>query len=74
MRYLLDTNIISNVAKPSPSPSLLAWMAKQRDEDLFITFLTVAEIRRGILESQQANIATNLRIGSSDPKGFDLSP
>lgn len=50
MRYLLDTNIISNVIKVQPSESLLAWMAGQRDEDLFISSLTVAEIRRGILE------------------------
>lgn len=49
-RYLLDTTIISNVVKPQPSESLLAWWAEQRDEDLFIASLTVAEIRRGILE------------------------
>ena len=49
-RYLLDTNIISNVVKPQPSEALLNWMALQRDEDLFIASLTVAEIRRGILE------------------------
>ncbi|MFK4808667.1 PIN domain-containing protein [Devosia sp. ZW T5_3] len=49
-RYLLDTNIISNVVKPQPSESLLAWMSTQRDEDLFIASLTVAEICRGILE------------------------
>lgn len=50
MRYLLDTNIISNFTKPAPSDSLIAWMAEQLDEDLFITSLTVAEIRRGVLE------------------------
>ena len=49
-RYLLDTNIISNVTKPTPSETLLAWMGEQVDEDLFIASLTVAEIRRGILE------------------------
>ncbi len=49
-RYLLDTNIISNVVKPQPSEPLLVWMAAQRDDDLFIASLTVAEIRRGILE------------------------
>jgi predicted nucleic acid-binding protein len=36
MRYLLDTNIISNITKPTPSESLLAWMADQKDDDLFI--------------------------------------
>ncbi len=50
MRYLLDTNILSNITKPEPSASLLSWMADQADDDLFIASLTVAEIHRGILE------------------------
>lgn len=53
MRYLLDTNILSNVTKAEPSTSLLTWMADQADEDLFITSLTVAEIHRGILEKPE---------------------
>ena len=51
MRYLLDTNIISNITKSIPSGSLVAWMSKQVDDDLFIASLTVAEIRRGVLET-----------------------
>lgn len=50
MRYLLDTNILSNITKPEPSTSLLTWMADQIDDDLFIASLTIAEIHRGILE------------------------
>ena len=49
-RYLLDTDIISNAVKPQPSALLFNWMEVQRDEDLFVASLTVAEIRRGILE------------------------
>ena len=49
-RYLLDTNIISNATKPAPSKSLVEWMAEQYDDDLFISSLTIAEIRRGILD------------------------
>lgn len=49
-RYLLDTNIISNVTRPAPSESLMPWMADQADEDLCISSLTIAEVRRGILE------------------------
>lgn len=49
-RYLLDTNVISNVVKPQPSERLIDWMAAQRDEDLFVASLTLAEIWRGILE------------------------
>ena len=51
MRFLLDTNIISNVTKPKPSELLLAWMSEQNDEDFFIASLTLAEIRRGVLEN-----------------------
>jgi toxin FitB len=50
MRYLLDTNIISNLTRPKPSTSLVAWMADQADDQLFISSLTVAEIRRGVLQ------------------------
>jgi toxin FitB len=50
MRFLLDTNIISNIIKPAPSESLLTWMSEQSDQDLYIASLTVAEIYRGVLE------------------------
>ena len=49
-RYLLDTIIISDAVKPQPSALLSDWMAAQHDEDLFVASLTLAEIRRGILE------------------------
>jgi predicted nucleic acid-binding protein len=49
-RFLLDTDIISNVTKPAPSEPLIAWLSEQADEDLFIASLTVAEIWFGVLE------------------------
>ena len=49
-RYLLDTNVIGNALKPVPSPALAAWMSTQADDDLFISAITLAEIRRGVLE------------------------
>ncbi len=49
-RYLLDTNFISDVTRPQPSPSLTDWMSRQVDEELFISTMSIAEIRRGILE------------------------
>lgn len=53
-RYLLDTNVISNVVKPEPSPALLDWMAGQRDTDLYISTFSLAEIRRGILQKPES--------------------
>ena len=69
MRYLLDTNIISNVTKPTPSEALLAWMSGQADADLFITSLTVAEIRRGILDKTPARKRDQLDVWFSGPDG-----
>lgn len=68
-RYLLDTNIISDVVKPQPSQSLLAWMATQRNEDLFIASLTVAEIRRGVLEKPRGKKRDALDAWFSGPEG-----
>jgi predicted nucleic acid-binding protein len=73
MRYLLDTNIISNVTKPSPSPTLLTWMAEQDDDDLFIASLTVAEIRRGILgkpTSRRRNELEDWFVGPEGPQAL----
>ncbi|KEQ03267.1 type II toxin-antitoxin system VapC family toxin [Pseudorhizobium pelagicum] len=71
MRYLLDTNILSNVTKPEPSTALMTWMVNQTDEDLFIASLTVAEIRRGILEKPAGKKRTSLEswfVGEDGPQ------
>jgi predicted nucleic acid-binding protein len=68
-RYLLDTNILSNIIKPEPSQSLLAWMGEQKDDDLFIASLTVAEIQRGILEKPPGKKRTALDAWFAGPEG-----
>ncbi len=69
MRYLLDTNIISNIVKAAPSDSLVAWMAGQADQDLFIASLTIAEIRRGVLEAPPGKRRDRLEAWFSGPEG-----
>lgn len=69
MRYLLDTNIISDIAKPVPSEFLMAWMSEQNDEDLFISSLTVAEIRRGVLDKPAGKRRDQLEAWFSGPEG-----
>lgn len=68
-RYLLDTNIISNVVKPRPSVSLVEWMAAVADEDLHIASLTLAEIRRGVLETPRGMKRAALEAWFSGPEG-----
>jgi predicted nucleic acid-binding protein len=69
MRYLLDTNILSNITKPNPSEALLDWMADQADADLFISSLTLAEIRRGILDKPAGKKRDQLEAWFSGTEG-----
>jgi predicted nucleic acid-binding protein len=45
---LLDTNVISEPWKPVPEPRVLAWIDGQVIETLFLSAVTVAELRFGI--------------------------
>jgi predicted nucleic acid-binding protein len=47
-RYLLDTNILSELTKPRPSPEVVNWLRQQADETLYISTWTLAELWRGI--------------------------
>ncbi len=68
-RFLLDTNIISNITKPMPSQALLEWMSEQMDDDLFIASLTIAEIRKGVLEKPAGNKRDQLEAWFAGPEG-----
>jgi toxin FitB len=46
--YLLDTNIVSELAKAAPDAKVVAWIETAEEELLFLSVLTFAEIRRGI--------------------------
>lgn len=68
-RYLLDTNIVSEVVKPAPSETLLVWLAAQNDDDLFVASLTIAEIRRGILQLSRGKRRDALEAWFAGPEG-----
>lgn len=68
-RYLLDTNIISEVVKPQPSGRLMEWLAARRDEDLFIASLTLAELQRGILAKPGGRKRRALEAWFDGPEG-----
>jgi predicted nucleic acid-binding protein len=46
--YLLDTNVVSEIRKPQANPYVRAWFAAVPGERLYLSVLTVGEIRRGI--------------------------
>ena len=62
MRYLLDTNVLSD-ARRQTFPELNAWLASQVRADLTISIISLLEIERGILqvERRDASAGQHLR-------------
>ena len=69
---ILDTNVLSELMRPTPSPRVVAWVAKQPAAELFTTSITEAEIffglelltkgkrREGLLAAAEAMFAEDL--------------
>lgn len=47
-RYLLDTNVISEIRRPRPDLGVMAWFDGLGDADLFVSVLTLGEIQLGV--------------------------
>jgi predicted nucleic acid-binding protein len=48
MSYLLDTNIVSETVRRTPNKAVIAWLDRLPGEALFVSVLTLGEIRKGI--------------------------
>jgi predicted nucleic acid-binding protein len=46
--FLLDTNCISEVVRSTPEPRVLEWMESAEESLLYLSVLTLGEIRRGV--------------------------
>jgi predicted nucleic acid-binding protein len=71
VRFLLDTNVLSDVRKARPNASLTAWFEAQDPDDLFVSVLTLGEIREGIerLRTRDAARAQALALWLGDLAG-----
>lgn len=68
-KYLLDTNIISELVKPAPAPRVLLWLEQCPDADLYLSTLTVGEIRQGILRLSDGARRRRLEAWFTGPTG-----
>ena len=48
MNFLLDTNVVSEWTKPRPDSGVVAWLAEVDEDRVFISVVTLAELRYGI--------------------------
>ena len=50
--FLLDTVFISVLRKKERNPGVVSWLQDKKDTDLFLSALTIGEIRRGICQQE----------------------
>ena len=60
MKYLLDTCVVSETISRNPNPVVSGWLDGMDEEDLFISSLTVGEIRKGIVKMPECRRKTVL--------------
>lgn len=48
MNYLLDTCVVSELVKPAPDTKVVAWIEAVPSEQLFLSALTIGELRQGL--------------------------
>ena len=62
MKYLLDTCLISELVKKSPNGSVLGWLDKQDEDQLYLSALTIGELQKGISKLADARKKEELQI------------
>lgn len=56
-RYLLDTNIISEIRKPKPHGAVVKWFDGLRDEQICLSAVTLGELQEGIERTRKQDAA-----------------
>lgn len=62
MSYLLDTNVVSELAMPKPDPGVLAWFDRTPDDALHLSVLSLGEVRKGVENLESSPRREALRV------------
>jgi len=60
MKYLIDTNVLSEITKPSPDKDAIKWFIDTPDADKFISVVSIGEIIYGIEKLPNCSRKTKL--------------
>lgn len=61
MKYLLDTNVISELKRSQPNPQVLNWFEMVNHEFLYLSVLTLSEIHKGVEKLPETQRKDKLR-------------
>lgn len=47
-RYLLDTNVVSELRKPKPHGAVLNWLKELQENQIYLSAVTIGELQAGV--------------------------
>jgi toxin FitB len=70
--YLIDTNVLSELRRRAPDPKVVSWFSRRQSSLLFISVLTLGEIRKGVnlLENSHRRALINEWLETELPRFF----
>jgi len=60
LKYLLDTNIISELTKTTPNENVISFLGTIKEQDIYLSVITIGEISFGIHKLQSQKKRENL--------------
>jgi predicted nucleic acid-binding protein len=71
--FLLDTNVLSEGGKPRPDDGVMDWLASVEEEQLFLSVISLAELRHGVerLAQGRRKAALDLWLTDQLPARFE---
>lgn len=60
MNYLLDANVVSEWVKPRPDQGVVRWLHEADEDELFLSAVTMAELRYGVERLKNGKRRTEL--------------
>ena len=61
MNYLLDTCLISELAKPKPDKKVVNWLLKEQETNFYVSVLTFGELHKGVEKLPESKKKEELR-------------
>ena len=66
MKYLLDTNVISELIAKHPNERVIQWLNQLDPESIYLSVITIGELRKGIEKLSDSNRKDELRSWLTD--------
>lgn len=61
MKYVLDTNVISEAINKQPNPQVMNWLRSMDSQELYLSVVTVGEIKKGVEKLPESQRKDNIK-------------